>query len=72
VTRVEDVKTLQESDALAKKMLGEWAYAHDRVGDRFSSQSLPRYYVGTGSDLYGNGDTWQAAFEAAVKMAARS
>jgi hypothetical protein len=61
-------------------MFGPQAYAYDRANMKagtwtapWNSKScksgVPQFYVGTGEALYGNGDTWVAAFEAAAKMA---
>jgi len=69
--QIEDVKTFSAADEMAKRLFGRMAYAYDR-GDGYTrayKATIGRYYVGTGSTLYGNGDTWQAAFKDAVKMA---
>jgi hypothetical protein len=62
--------TEAQAEELARRWLGEQAYVVDRDDPPQSPRlvALPRYYVGCGSHLYGNGDTWAAALEAARRM----
>jgi len=59
--------------ALAQKSLGMQAYVLDRdtlpPGQR--PTRIPRYYVGIGAELYGNGRTWTEALDAAERMRRR-
>ena len=65
-----------EAQALeaAQRLLGYAAYTYDRDAHEVSRKarierpSIQRFYVGTGSECYGNGDNWSAALEAAVRM----
>ena len=57
--------TTEEAWAKAKKVFGEQGYIYDRdervgVG---KYKRIPRFYVGSGSQHYGNGDTWEDAFK---------
>jgi hypothetical protein len=72
VVSAESTLTETEALAIARRELGPDAYTCDRNTLKTSCQSsLPRFYVGIGQECYGNGATWEAALEAALRMATR-
>jgi len=54
----------EEAEAKAKEVFGPYGYTYDRQTDHIGScpGCLPRFYVGSGSNHYGNGETWEDAF----------
>lgn len=57
--------TREEATEKAKEVFGEYGYVFDRKTDNLGvpcQHRHPRYYVGSGSNHYGNGDTWEDAF----------
>jgi len=70
--QIEEVKTLQEADALAKNLYGQEAFTRDLGRKRTPKAAhwqarVPQFFVGNFVvRVYGYGDTWQAAFVAAA------
>jgi hypothetical protein len=69
--------TMTETEVLTivRRELGNNAYTFDRDAHKFSESrpvAIKRFYVGTGQECYGNGDTWESALEAALKMAGKA
>lgn len=53
-----------EAEVKAKEVFGDQGYVYDRderVG-KGCYKRIPRFYVGSGSQHYGNGETWEDAF----------
>ncbi len=62
--------TKDEAEVKAKEVFGEYGYIYDRderIG-KGNYKRIPRFYVGSGSSHYGNGDTWEDAFKNVKKM----
>jgi hypothetical protein len=57
--------TADDAAIKAKEVFGEQGYVYDRdqrVGVGMYKR-IPRFYVGSGAQHYGNGDTWEDAFK---------
>ncbi len=62
--------TKEQAEAKAKEVFGDHGYVYDRderVG-KGGYGPVPRYYVGSGSEHYGNGKTWEEAFANVKKI----
>ena len=54
----------EQAKAKAHEVFGEQGYVYDR-DERIGKdcyKRVPRFYVGSGSQHYGNGETWEDAF----------
>lgn len=61
--------TEEEALKLAQERFGPDAITMDRNGIRLRRVgAIPRYYIGTGPLLYGNGTTWAEALENMTRM----
>ena len=55
----------EEAEVKAKEVFGPQGYVYDRdhIPRSGSYKNFPRFYVGCGAYHYGNGNTWEEAFE---------
>ena len=62
--------TKEQAEVKAKEFFGDQGYVYDRderVGNG-CYKGVPRFYVGSGSEHYGNGATWEDAFKNVKKF----
>lgn len=63
--------TQEEAKVKAVEVFGDQGYVYDRderVGKGCYGNMVPRFYVGSGSKHYGNGNTWEEAFTNAKRF----